>query len=58
VCWQTPHSVCGSVVFKQGLLVGMHEETMITQEAQDHAMVCLSSAKNIMLFSNIYQMNS
>ena len=40
VCSQTPHSVCGSVVFKLGLLVGMHEETVINQEAQDHAMAC------------------
>jgi hypothetical protein len=40
VCSQTPHSVCGSVVFKLGLLVGMPEETVINQEAQDHAMAC------------------
>src|SRR6266853_4719678 len=37
VCSETPHSVCGQVVFKLVLLVRMHEETVINQETQDHA---------------------
>jgi hypothetical protein len=32
---QTPHSVCGSVVFQLGLVVGMQAETVSNQEAQD-----------------------
>src|SRR5215468_9265774 len=34
---QAPDGVRRQVVFELGLLVGMKEETMITQQAQDHA---------------------
>ena len=33
----TPYRVCRQVVFQLVLLVGMHEETVIHQQAQDHA---------------------
>ena len=40
VCSQTPHGIRRQVVLNLGMLVGMKEQRMINQQAQDHALAC------------------
>jgi hypothetical protein len=43
LCCNAAHSKCGKFVFQPGCLVGMKEEIVIYQQAQDQASACPSS---------------
>ena len=45
ICAQTSYGIRRKVMFELGMLVGMKEQAMINQEAQDHASSCPSCAR-------------